>query len=229
MPGPGAGHFPDFVAPRYTAPNAFVHQPFVDSPPLADAAQYQPGTFSHPGFNAPTLSEAELEPGYAFAKREGLGAIRNKQAALGTFRTGGAVKGLIGWANRFAEQNYGNVYNRAGQTYDRNRGNAFENFLTNETSRKGAFDTNRANVVDTYQRNRDNRYAAYQANQDNRFNAWDANRVAELAAYDREFQGAQDEFNQRYRTAEITFDDMYRRWRDTTDTLTRVAATGAGT
>ena len=53
--------------------------------------------------------------------------------------------------------------------------------------------------------------------------------MAELAAYDREFQGAQDEFNQRYRTAELTFDDMYRRWRDTTDTLTRVAATGAGT
>lgn len=75
--------------------------------------------FKAPRFNAPTLQDAQNEPGYAFARDEGLGALEHSAAARGLARTGGTYKGLMAWNNKFAEQNYGNVFNRALQAFDR--------------------------------------------------------------------------------------------------------------
>lgn len=80
--------------------------------------------FEHPGFTAPSLEDAYGEPGYEFARREGLRAMENAASAKGVLRTGGTLKDLVGWGNKFAEQNYNNVYNRSAETYTRNYGTA---------------------------------------------------------------------------------------------------------
>jgi hypothetical protein len=76
--------------------------------------------FSYADFQGPTLADAQNEPGYAFARDQGLGALQASQAAKGILRTGGSLKDLIGFGNKFAEQNYGNVYDRAARTYNMN-------------------------------------------------------------------------------------------------------------
>ncbi len=87
--------------------------------------------FSYKDFTAPTIEDARNEPGFAFALDEGQKALQNSAAHTGTLRSGGAEKGLSAWTNQFADQNYGNVFNRAAQVYGTNRGNAAENYLTN--------------------------------------------------------------------------------------------------
>ncbi len=90
-----------------------------------------PAPFSYKDFTAPTIEDARNEPGFAFALDEGQKALQNSAAHAGTLRSGGAEKGLAAWTNQFADQNYGNVFNRAAQVYGTNRGNAAENYLTN--------------------------------------------------------------------------------------------------
>lgn len=97
-------------------------------------------------FHGPSLADAQNEPGYQFARDEGLRALTQSRAAQGIVRTGGTLKDLIGWGNKFADQNYGNVYNRAAGEYDRNLNNRFmvakaeyEPRLTSWGTKMGAF------------------------------------------------------------------------------------------
>lgn len=99
-----------------------------------------PAPFSYDEFRAPSLEDAKAEPGYEFARSEGLRGLQNSAASRGVARTGGTLKDLIGWGNRFAEQNYGNVFNRAGMTYDRNRNNAADAYQTNYGISRDVFD-----------------------------------------------------------------------------------------
>ncbi len=78
--------------------------------------------FQHKEFSAPTLDDAYGEPGYEFARKEGIRAAENSASGRGVLRSGGTLKDLIGWGNKFAEQNYANVYNRARSTFDTNFG-----------------------------------------------------------------------------------------------------------
>jgi hypothetical protein len=75
--------------------------------------------FRAPTFKSPTLEDAQNEPGYAFARNEGQRALESSAAAKGTLNTGGTLKNVLAWGNKFAEQNYGNVYNRALSAFDR--------------------------------------------------------------------------------------------------------------
>lgn len=120
----GGFTWPEFNAPVFDPGPAFVPPP---------AFEYAP-------FAVPTLDDAKNEPGYEFARSEGLRGLQNVAASRGVARTGGTLKDLIGWGNRFAEQNYGNVYNRAGQTYDRNRNNAADAYQTNYGVSRDVFD-----------------------------------------------------------------------------------------
>jgi hypothetical protein len=76
-------------------------RPIYDLPPIPQFT-----------FTAPTPEQAALEPGYAFARDEGLRAAQQSAAGRGVLRTGGTLKDLITWGNRFASQNYGDVYDR---------------------------------------------------------------------------------------------------------------------
>lgn len=133
---PTAWDWPTFTAPRFEGVGDFAAPP----------------AFSYAPFAAPSLADAQNEPGYAFARDEGQRALETAAAARGIARTGGTLKDLIGWGNRFAEQNYGNVFNRSAQTYGMNRENALGNYLTNYNVSRDVFDRNYGQARDIYDR-----------------------------------------------------------------------------
>lgn len=111
--------------PTFTAPKAPEISPFV---------------FNQ--FKAPTMAEAEAEPGYQFARDQGRKMLETNAAARGVLRSGGTLKDFIEFGNKFGEQNYGNVFNRAKDIFNLNEGNRFN-----------AFNANTANTFNTFDRN----------------------------------------------------------------------------
>jgi len=114
--------------------------------PIFDA----PAPFSYKDFVAPTLAEAQNAPGYQFGASEGEKALGGSQAAAGVYRTGGALKDLYAWANKFATQNYGNVFNQDSQVYSTNRSNAAQNYATNYGVSRDVFDRKYQGALDEF-------------------------------------------------------------------------------
>lgn len=115
--------------PTPTAPKEHNADPF------AGAYDYNPAfsftafpRFVGPKFTPPTLQDAMNEPGYKFREQQGLDAIQSSAAAKGLLRTGGTLKDLATWNQNFASGEYGNVYNRALQTYGANYNVAKDEF-----------------------------------------------------------------------------------------------------
>lgn len=186
--------YPQFVAPQFQAPEPFSYEPF----------SYDP--FSYESFQAPTLSEAQAEPGFEFALNQGIKAFENSKAYLGTYKTGATITGLNDYARNMANTNYNDVFQRKGETYDRNRGNAFNNWQGNRENAFGNWSANRENAADAYATN-------YGISRD---------------VFDRKYQGAKDEYQPKARAAELQFgrdwdqyayegDDAYRRWKALVD------------
>jgi hypothetical protein len=92
------------------------------NPALTGRPQFNfPGLpgFTPPDFVAPTLQDALNEPGYQFRLKGGSDALERSAAARGVLRTGGTLKDIVDYGQNFASQEYGNVYNRALQGFDR--------------------------------------------------------------------------------------------------------------
>ncbi len=121
-------NYPQFNAPTFTAP----------------------APFSYADFQAPTLQQAQNEPGFQFALEQGLKAMENSKAYQGTYRSGGTIKGLNDYARNAANQNYNDVFRRSGETYDRNRSNAADIYSTNYGVSRDVFDRNYQAAKDTY-------------------------------------------------------------------------------
>lgn len=79
-------------------------------------------TLDLPEFVAPTMEEALSDPGYQFALQQGQEALEGSAAARGTLRTGGTLRDLVDYGQQAAQQQYGDVYNRALQGYGANVG-----------------------------------------------------------------------------------------------------------
>ena len=193
--GPSPGDYPRVDLPQFDRPE-----------PVAFREYRQGDPFSFEDFRAPTLEDARNEPGYEFARSEGLRGLSNLNAAKGLSRTGGAYKGVVDWGNRFAEQNYGNVYNRAASTYGLRRSNAFENYVGNEANRHSTYLANRDTHYGNVDRTFSQAYDTFRANTENQIS----------------------EFNPEFRAHELSFDEMYRRWRDSLSATARIATAGAG-
>lgn len=73
-----------------------------------------------PRFQAPTMEEAMADPGYAFTLKQGDANLQNWAAAKGTLNDSSTAKALIDYGQGAATTQYGNVWDRAAQTYDRN-------------------------------------------------------------------------------------------------------------
>lgn len=84
--------------------------------------------FSYGEFKPPSYEEALADPGYQAALREGAGQLQASAAAGGVLRTGGTLKDLIKYGQGMAARQYGDVYNRAAQTYATNLGLAKDIF-----------------------------------------------------------------------------------------------------
>jgi len=122
------------------------------SPAPAGRPNYGPGPnygpapmFSAPEFQwgeqwqAPTLEQAQNEPGYQFAANEGRRALEQSAAAKGVLGSGGTLKDINAWGNKFADQNYSNVVNRDLQGYQTRFGTAKDVFDRFYTGKKDEF------------------------------------------------------------------------------------------
>lgn len=77
-------------------------------------------------FQAPSASEAAMEPGYEFRMGQGRKALEQSASGRGVLRTGGTLKDILNYGQNFASQEYGRVYDRKASEYDRTYGNQFE-------------------------------------------------------------------------------------------------------
>jgi hypothetical protein len=73
--------------------------------------------FDAPTFTPPSYQDAMADPGYQFSLGEGIKGLEQSAAARGTLRTGGTLKDIIGYGQDRATQQYGDVYNRAANTF----------------------------------------------------------------------------------------------------------------
>jgi len=85
-------------------------------------------TFTPPQFARPTLADAYNEPGYQFRARAGEDALQRSAAARGVLRTGGTLKDIVEYGQNFAANEYGQVFNRALSSYDRQYQGAHDAF-----------------------------------------------------------------------------------------------------
>lgn len=76
----------------------------------------------YPGgqFTAPTLAQAEQQPGYQFQLQQGLSALQNSAAARGGLLTGSTLTDINNYAQGAAQTDYSNVYNQMLNTYQTN-------------------------------------------------------------------------------------------------------------
>lgn len=81
-------------------------------------------------FQAPTDITMQNDPGYQARLKLGTDAIQKSAAARGSVVTGGTAKALDTYAQDYASNEYGNVYNRA---------------LTDYTTKYNAYNTDQAN------------------------------------------------------------------------------------
>lgn len=176
----GTADFPTFTAPDFTPA-----QP-LPAPPAFDYAPWTPPS----NFTAPTLAEAQAQPGYQFGLQQGQDALQNAAAARGTLRGGGTLKDLFNYTNAAAEQNYGNVFNQNLTTYGTNLAKDYNAYTTNLGAAQDAYKTNWGVTKDVYT-------LGNAANQQNYMNA---------------FQNAAAQFNPQFQASTLSFEDTYNRW-----------------
>lgn len=75
--------------------------------------------FVGPQFEAPTFESAMAEPGYKFRLQAGQDALERSAAARGLLRSGGTLRDITEYGQKFGAQEYGNVFNRALSAFDR--------------------------------------------------------------------------------------------------------------
>lgn len=81
-------------------------------------------------FSAPTGLTEQNDPGYQARLQLGTDAIQKSAAARGGVVTGGTAKALDSYAQDYASNEYGNVYNRALNTFNTN----YQDYNTNQTN-----------------------------------------------------------------------------------------------
>jgi hypothetical protein len=135
--------------PSYGGPSMPSYN-FDPVPEFRAPQPIEPPDFTFDKFNAPTLEDAQNEPGYAHARDEGIRALQQSAAGRGISRTGGTLKDLIKFGNTFAERNYGNVFDRSANTHQMNYGNARDAYTTNWGVDRDVFDRKYQGARDEY-------------------------------------------------------------------------------
>lgn len=97
---------------------------------------------------SPTMEEAENEPGYAFARDQGRKTLENSAAGRGVLRTGGTLKDILQFGNKFGEQNYQAVDSRKFRNWGANADREFNTYTT-------GFDRNYRGDLDSFNARRE--------------------------------------------------------------------------
>lgn len=120
--------WPQFNAPRFSAPTPF----------------------SYEAFKAPGFDDIFADPSYKGRRDEGLQAIEHGAAARGLTRLPNTLKALGAWNQDFASREYGNIFDRSAQTYDRNRNNAADTYSRNYGISRDVFDRDYTSARDSF-------------------------------------------------------------------------------
>lgn len=113
--------------------------------------------FTAPRFIAPTGESVLNEPGYKFGMEEGLRGLQQSAAGRGVLRTGGTLKDINAWGQNYAGQKYGDAFNRALSSFDREYQGSLDMYKplltewqTNAAARQRAAELNFAREWDQY-------------------------------------------------------------------------------
>lgn len=79
---------------------------------LAVLMGLRPGIDSGSLMQQPTISQLQMDPGYAFREQQGMQAINRSAAAQAGLQSGAALKAAQRFGQDLASQEYGNAYNR---------------------------------------------------------------------------------------------------------------------
>jgi hypothetical protein len=99
----------------YRAPgatNTTPAPPVTPAPTLSLDRMTAPSPFAPRQFVAPTMADAEADPGYAFGRKQVEDSVVNSASASGLVRSPQAREALIQRVGDYASQRYGDVYNR---------------------------------------------------------------------------------------------------------------------
>ena len=132
-------------------------QPPAGRPDYGPVPQFNPPTWDNvPEFNwteqwkQPTFDEAYADPGYQFGSKEGSRAIQQAAAAKGALDTGGTLKDLYKWGQSYANQQYGNVFDRKLTGYNTRFGTAKDIWANKYGSSRDQFDRRYTSAKDKY-------------------------------------------------------------------------------
>lgn len=129
----GTGGTGGFAWPKFNAPS-------FEAPPK----------FQYDAFQKPEFADIFKDPSYQGRRDEGLNAIQNSAAAKGLTRLPQTMKALGGWNQDFASREYGNIFDRAAQSYDRNRANAADTYAMNYGVSRDVFDRGYGRAKDMF-------------------------------------------------------------------------------
>jgi hypothetical protein len=101
------------------------------APTLSLNRMSRPTAFVPRQFNAPTMADAEAEPGYAFGRQQDTATVLNDATAAGLARSPQAREALIQRIGDYASQRYGDVYARKFGEYQSELGADERAYATN--------------------------------------------------------------------------------------------------
>jgi hypothetical protein len=101
------------------------------APSLSLSRMSKPSTFVPRQFVAPTMADAEADPGYAFGRKQVEDAVMNSASAQGISRAPQAREALIQRIGDYSQQRYGDVYARKFGEYQAGLGADERAYATN--------------------------------------------------------------------------------------------------
>lgn len=130
--------------------------PSYQQPGFSDPGVFDAGpAFSYKEFAAPTGDDVLKDPSFQFRLDQGRKALEASAAGRGVLRSGGTLKDVLSYGQNFGSQEYGNVWNRALQEYDTNRGNAADMWSKQYGQRQDVYGSNvgRSNALNAFNLN----------------------------------------------------------------------------
>lgn len=200
--GGGGGGLPSPFTSPFTAPSPVnlggpAGIPYIPQTPQFTPPTYEkPPAFNYQPFTAPNANDVLADPSFQFRRDQGLGAISNSQAARGLWASGGTGKAFNDYAQNFASQEYGNIYNRDLNSYMTNFNNALSTYATNAQTQ---YNTPYQNAYQSAKDQFAPQLTAYTTQ------AAAGQRASELG-YSNSYQKWLDDFSQRYQTGRFLFD-----------------------
>lgn len=149
LSGGGGFAWPQFNAPNYTPGPAFVAPP----------------AFSYEAYKQPEFSDIYKDGSYAGRRDEGLNAIEHGAAAKGLTRLPATLKALGSWNQDFASREYGNIADRAANTWQMNRSNAADAYSLNYGISRDVWDRGEQQNLNKFDRDYKSAYDSFDFNE----------------------------------------------------------------